>query len=87
MTGLTGTTKPPSDSQPPRQDTLNALDDRRIREIKPLVPPQILMEDLPLSQAAYTTIRSGREACERIIQGMDTLIFHCIFNNEIHATW
>lgn len=50
---------------------LNALDDRRIREIKPLVPPQILMEDLPLSQTAQQTIQHARYSAEQIIQNSD----------------
>jgi 3-deoxy-7-phosphoheptulonate synthase len=40
-------------------DALNDLDDRRIRNIKPLIPPQILMEDYPLSAKAATTVERG----------------------------
>ncbi|KAJ1565450.1 hypothetical protein HK096_002706, partial [Nowakowskiella sp. JEL0078] len=37
-------------------DGLNELDDKRILEIKPLIPPAILMEDIPLSLKAQKTV-------------------------------
>ena len=40
-------------------DALNDLDDQRIRNIKPLIPPQILMEDYPLSNDAAVTVKNG----------------------------
>lgn len=40
-------------------DALNDLDDKRIRNIKPLIPPQILMEDYPLSIKAAGTVERG----------------------------
>lgn len=30
-------------------DKINELDDRHIKNVKPLVPPQIIMEELPLT--------------------------------------
>ena len=41
-------------------DALNDLDDKRIRNIKPLIPPQILMEDYPLSLKAAATVEKGK---------------------------
>ena len=53
---------------------LNELDDKRIRAIRPLLPPQILMEDFPLSLAAAVTVLNGRQAAEAIIAGQDDRI-------------
>jgi 3-deoxy-7-phosphoheptulonate synthase len=40
-------------------DALNELDDKRIKNIKPLIPPQILMEDHPLTTKAAITVETG----------------------------
>jgi 3-deoxy-7-phosphoheptulonate synthase len=63
---------------------LNALDDRRIREIKPLVPPQILMEDLPLSNTAQQTIQQARRYAENIIHGSDDRLLVIVGPCSIH---
>jgi 3-deoxy-7-phosphoheptulonate synthase len=52
-------------------DTLNELDDQRIKQIRPLIPPQILMEDFPLSQNALKTVSDARRDAQNIIQGLD----------------
>jgi hypothetical protein len=52
-------------------DRLNDLDDQRIKEIKPLVPPQILMEDVPLTLEAYNTIILARQQASNIVKGAD----------------
>ena len=48
---------------------LNELDDNRIRRIRPVVAPEILMEDYPLSLAAAVTVLTGRQDAEAIIAG------------------
>ena len=53
------------------KDALNELDDKRIRQIRPLIPPQILMEDYPLSPAAIATISKCRQEAETIVKGHD----------------
>ncbi|KAG0345724.1 hypothetical protein BG004_003206 [Podila humilis] len=68
------------------KDALNELDDKRIREIKPLIPPQILMEDLPLSLAAAQTIILGRHAAEEIIKGRDDRLLVIVGPCSIHDT-
>jgi 3-deoxy-7-phosphoheptulonate synthase len=48
------------------KDALNELDDKRIKNIRPLIPPQILMEDYPLSakaaQTGINTLQSHQSA-------------------------
>ena len=53
----------------------NKLDNRNIKSIKPLIPPQILMEEYPLSLQAAQVVMSGRRDTEAILQhAQDRLI-------------
>jgi 3-deoxy-7-phosphoheptulonate synthase len=63
---------------------LNELDDMRITHIKPLIPPQILMEDLPLSLKAAETILNGRQGAEDIIHGRDDRLLVIVGPCSIH---
>ncbi|KAJ1958709.1 hypothetical protein EC988_000144 [Linderina pennispora] len=63
---------------------LNELDDVNIRRIRPLIPPQILMEDLPLSESAAKTIVKGRLESEAIIQGKDDRLLVVVGPCSIH---
>lgn len=63
---------------------LNELDDNRIAHIRPLIPPQILMEDLPLSLKAAETILDGRQGAEDIIHGRDDRLLVIIGPCSIH---
>jgi 3-deoxy-7-phosphoheptulonate synthase len=63
---------------------LNELDDKRITHIKPLIPPQILMEDLPLSLKAVETILDGRQGAEDIIHGRDDRLLVVVGPCSIH---
>ncbi|KAJ2785220.1 hypothetical protein H4R18_000671 [Coemansia javaensis] len=65
---------------------LNELDDVNISQIRPLIPPQILMEDLPLTEAAAATIVKGRRAAEAIIQGKDDRLLVIVGPCSIHNT-
>ncbi|KAJ2251862.1 hypothetical protein GGI13_003607 [Coemansia sp. RSA 455] len=63
---------------------LNELDDVNISRIRPLIPPQILMEDLPLTERAAATIVKGRKAAEAIIQGTDDRLLVVVGPCSIH---
>lgn len=63
---------------------LNDLDDKRIKEIRPLIPPQILVEDIPLSLKAAQTIIEGRESAERVIKGLDDRLLVIVGPCSIH---
>lgn len=63
---------------------LNELDDKRIKCIKPLIPPQILMEDIPLTLKAAQTIVSGRQSAENIIKGQDDRLLVVVGPCSIH---
>jgi len=47
---------------------LNAHDDTRVVAVRPLIPPQILFEDIPLSEKAAQSVYSHRREAEAIIQ-------------------
>lgn len=63
---------------------LNDLDDRRIAEIKPLIPPQLLFEDIPLSQAAETTVELARHNAENVISGKDDSLLVIVGPCSVH---
>ena len=46
-------------------------DDTRIAGVRPLLPPAILLEEIPLQPAAVETVRRGRRAAEAILDGSD----------------
>ncbi|MBA3699045.1 MAG: 3-deoxy-7-phosphoheptulonate synthase [Planctomycetes bacterium] len=46
-------------------------DDVRIDKLKPLLPPAILMEELPVSERASTIVALARQAVTRILRGED----------------
>lgn len=53
------------------KDAAQILHNRRVKEIKPLIPPQILLEDIPLTLRAAETVLDGRRHTEAILRGDD----------------
>ena len=49
----------------------HSTDDERIAGYRPLIPPAILMEDMPLSETASITVVDARRAAEAIVRGDD----------------
>jgi 3-deoxy-7-phosphoheptulonate synthase len=62
----------------------HATDDLRIERIRPLIPPAILMENLPLSEAASTTVAEGRAAITRVLRGQDDRLVVVVGPCSIH---
>jgi 3-deoxy-7-phosphoheptulonate synthase len=71
---------------PATSDIINDLDDRRITSIKPLLPPSILIDELPLTQTAFETIDQARREIEHIIQGRDDRLLVVVGPCSIHDT-
>ena len=46
-------------------------DDARVTGYRPLIPPAILMEELPLTEQASNIVADARKACEAIVKGDD----------------
>jgi 3-deoxy-7-phosphoheptulonate synthase len=63
---------------------LRPTDDLRIDRIRPLIPPEILMETLPLSERASTTVADSRDAAARILRRQDDRIIVIVGPCSIH---
>ncbi len=59
-------------------------DDLRIRRLRPLIPPAILIEELPVSEAASATVTAGRAAASAIIRGQDDRLLVVVGPCSIH---
>ncbi|KAM0748340.1 putative 3-deoxy-D-arabino-heptulosonate-7-phosphate synthase [Meredithblackwellia eburnea MCA 4105] len=66
------------------REGLNDLDDKRIKSIRPLIPPQILMEDYPLTMKAAATVLEGRKGAEEIVQGQDDRLLVVVGPCSVH---
>ena len=50
---------------------LRTTDDLRIADLRPLIPPAILMEELPVTEKASITVSSGRDQVNAALLGTD----------------
>ncbi|CAJ0871678.1 14332_t:CDS:2, partial [Entrophospora sp. SA101] len=69
----------------PKIITLNELDDKRIKQVKPLIQPQILMEDFPLTFQAAQSVILGRSGAESIIKGQDDRLLVIVGPCSVHS--
>ena len=63
---------------------MRPTDDLRIERIRPLLPPAILMEDLPLSDAASMTVADSRAAITKVLRGQDDRLVVIVGPCSIH---
>src|SRR4051794_33281191 len=63
---------------------LHLTDDLRIEEIRPLIPPAILMENLPLTESASAVVAESREALARVLRGDDDRLVVVVGPCSIH---
>ena len=59
-------------------------DDERIAGYRPLLPPAILMEELPITEQASNTIANARRAAEAIVRGEDDRLLVVVGPCSIH---
>ena len=59
-------------------------DDLRIGELRPLIPPAILMEELPISDRASKLVAGTRREAERILAGEDDRLVVVVGPCSIH---
>ena len=59
-------------------------DDLRIDRLRPLIPPAILMEQYPITDAASGTVADGRDAATRILRGEDSRLLVVVGPCSIH---
>jgi 3-deoxy-7-phosphoheptulonate synthase len=59
-------------------------DDLRIDNLRPLVPPAILMEEYPIGERSSETIARGREHVQRVLRGDDDRLVAVVGPCSIH---
>jgi 3-deoxy-7-phosphoheptulonate synthase len=59
-------------------------DDLRISAVRALIPPQLLLEELPMDAAALATVTSARQAVHRVLHGADDRLFAIVGPCSIH---
>lgn len=59
-------------------------DDLRIDALRPLLPPAILMEELPLGEVSSATVAQGREQVERVLRKQDDRLLVVVGPCSIH---
>ena len=59
-------------------------DDLRIADLRPLIPPAILMEQFPISETASNAVTAAREQAARIINGSDDRLLVVVGPCSIH---
>ncbi|KAM5535076.1 hypothetical protein V8D89_011304 [Ganoderma adspersum] len=67
------------------RDALAQLDDRRVKVVRPLIPPAILQEDLPLTLTAAETILEGRKHAENILHSRDDRLLVVVGPCSVHS--
>jgi 3-deoxy-7-phosphoheptulonate synthase len=65
---------------------LRPTDDLRIRQVRPLIPPAILLEEIPISERASNVVADARLAATNIVQGRDARLMVVVGPCSIHDT-
>lgn len=65
---------------------LRRTDDLRIRDVRPLIPPAILIEEIPVSDRASNVVSDARGAISGIIAGEDPRLVVVVGPCSIHDT-
>ena len=63
---------------------LHQTDDLRIEGLRPLIPPAILMEELPVSEAASTLVWRSRAELEQVVAGEDDRLLVVVGPCSVH---
>jgi 3-deoxy-7-phosphoheptulonate synthase len=63
---------------------IRPTDDLRIRDVRPLIPPAILLEEIPLSERASNVVADARAAITAAIEGRDPRLVVVVGPCSIH---
>ena len=63
---------------------MRQTDDLRIRDVRPLIPPAILLEEIPISEKASNVVADARQAITNIVQGRDPRLVVVVGPCSIH---
>ncbi|KAF9267458.1 3-deoxy-7-phosphoheptulonate synthase [Marasmius fiardii PR-910] len=66
------------------RDALTHLENSRVKTTRPLIPPQILQEDLPLTLGAAQTVLHGRLATQKVLKGEDDRLMVVVGPCSVH---
>ncbi|KAJ7288369.1 hypothetical protein C8J57DRAFT_1280001 [Mycena rebaudengoi] len=66
------------------KDALSRLENSRVKSTRPLIPPQILQEDLPLTLLAAHTVLQGRREVENVLKGDDDRLLVVVGPCSVH---
>jgi 3-deoxy-7-phosphoheptulonate synthase len=59
-------------------------DDLRITQVRPLIPPAILLEEIPISERASNVVASSRDAIADVLKGRDNRLVVIVGPCSIH---
>ena len=59
-------------------------DDLRIAGVRALIPPQLLLEELPMDSSALATVTNARQAIHRVLHGADDRLLAVVGPCSIH---
>jgi 3-deoxy-7-phosphoheptulonate synthase len=65
---------------------LNRLDDLRITQVRPLLPPAILLEEIPITERASELVSATRQAIANVLSGQDPRLVIVVGPCSIHDT-
>jgi 3-deoxy-7-phosphoheptulonate synthase len=65
---------------------VRSTDDLRIRDIRPLIPPAILLEEIPVSARAADVVSDARSSISSVIAGKDRRLVIIVGPCSIHDT-
>jgi 3-deoxy-7-phosphoheptulonate synthase len=65
---------------------IRRTDDLRIRDVRPLIPPAILLEEIPISERASNVVADTRLTVARILKGEDPRLAVIVGPCSIHDT-
>jgi 3-deoxy-7-phosphoheptulonate synthase len=66
--------------------TLRRTDDLRITQVRPLIPPAILLEEIPISERASNVVSNTRQAIADILEQRDPRLVVIVGPCSIHDT-
>ena len=64
----------------------NRLDDLRITQVRPLLPPAILLEEIPITERASELVSATRQAIAGVLTGQDPRLVIVVGPCSIHDT-
>jgi 3-deoxy-7-phosphoheptulonate synthase len=66
--------------------TFRRTDDLRITQVRPLIPPAILLEEIPISERASNVVADTRTAIAQVLRGFDPRLVVVVGPCSIHDT-